>query len=654
MLCSSKFGRLSRVLSSVLLALCGLVALSSCGGGSSMGSMSGPAGSGNMTGGGGSMAGSGGCTGMNCGMTYVTLTDATGDFMSYTVAVTSLALKRADGTLVETLPAAATVDFTQLVDLSELVSAAAVPSGEYVGVTLTLDYSHAAIYVNVNGNAVQATPLDANGQPLTTISAQITLDDAHHLNVAPGAVARLALDFNLAESNTVNTSVTPPTVTVQPFLVASVVPLDQKQLRVRGSLVKVDASGSSYTIALQPFDDDAGDHTAQLTVTVTAQTSYEINGTSYAGSAGLTALAALPAGTMTVAFGTLTESSMTFTAASVEAGSSVVGVGADTLSGTVIARSANLLTVRGGFWFRSDDEDGFESHNVMVAVGPDTSVTEQTQPSASPGIQSISVGQHIDVWGKAGTDGSGGPTLDATAGRVRLDVTRLTGTVAAPPAPGPMGGPVTITVTLSSLDGVDVSNFNFAGTGSSSANDANPKTYLVTIPVALPATGLAINAPVRLFGFVTPFGSAPPDFAAQTLVNYSATQSLLLVSWGDGTATPFTSLSGTGLVLNASAFALGAIHFIETGPTTLDLTTLSTGPTIVPDPSAMDMFAIQTGSHMQPMVPEAVYQDFSMFEAALAAQLNGTNVALGMIATGRYDPPSNTFTATRIGISLKD
>jgi hypothetical protein len=43
-----------------------------------------------------------------------------------------------------------------------------------------------------------------------------------------------------------------------------------------------------------------------------------------------------------------------------------------------------------------------------------------------------------------------------------------------------------------------------------------------------------------------------------------------------------------------------------------------------------------------------------MFEAALAAQLNGTNVALNMIATGHYDSPSNTFTATRIGISIKD
>jgi hypothetical protein len=641
---TSKPGRLARVFSSLLLAFCGLVGLSSCGGGS-MGS---------MMSGGGSMAGGQACTGMNCGMTVVTLTDATGDFMSYTVAVTSLALKRADGTLVETLPAAATVDFTQLVDLSELVSAASIPSGEYVGVTLTLDYSHAAIFVNVNGSAVQATPLGTNSQPVRTLTAQVTLDDTHHLVVAPGAVARLALDFNLAESNVVNTAVTPPTVTVQPFLVASIVPLDQKQLRVRGSLVKVDTSGSTYTIALQPFDGDAAKQFGQVTVAVAAQTTYEINGTSYAGASGFTALAALPAGTMTLAFGTLTESSMTFTAAMVEAGSSVAGVGADTLSGTVVARSGNVLSVRGGFWFRSDDDDEFESRNVMVTIGSGTTVTQQTQPSGNPGIQAISVGQHVDVWGKAATDGSGNPTLDATAGRVRLDVTRLTGTLTAPPTPGLMGGPATITVSLASLDGVDISNFDFAGTGSSSQDNASPNSYVVTIPAALPLTGFALNSPVRLFGFVTPFGSAPPDFTAQTFVNFSATESLLLLSWGDGTTTPFASLSGTGLVLNASAFSMGAVHAIQTGPTTLDLTKLSTGPTLVPDPTGMDIFAIQTGSHMQPMVPETVYQDFSMFETALAAQLNGSNLALNMIATGRYDTPSNTFTATRIGLSIKD
>ena len=63
----------------------------------------------------------------------------------------------------------------------------------------------------------------------------------------------------------------------------------------------------------------------------------------------------------------------------------------------------------------------------------------------------------------------------------------------------------------------------------------------------------------------------------------------------------------------------------------------------------------QAGSQMQTMVPVSAYQDFSMFEAALASQLSGSNRALNLIATGHYaPPPNNTFTATRIGIALNN
>ncbi|MGD8379136.1 MAG: hypothetical protein PVI56_05980, partial [Gammaproteobacteria bacterium] len=48
----------------------------------------------------------------DCGQIYVGLTDADGDFLSYTVDVTSLTLKRADGTTVEALPHSTRVDFT--------------------------------------------------------------------------------------------------------------------------------------------------------------------------------------------------------------------------------------------------------------------------------------------------------------------------------------------------------------------------------------------------------------------------------------------------------------------------------------------------------------------------------------------------------------
>src|SRR5271165_5072825 len=59
----------------------------------------------------------------NCGPALVTLTDAPGDFVSYIVTIDSLQLTNANGTTVQILPNATQVDFAQLVDLSEVVSA---------------------------------------------------------------------------------------------------------------------------------------------------------------------------------------------------------------------------------------------------------------------------------------------------------------------------------------------------------------------------------------------------------------------------------------------------------------------------------------------------------------------------------------------------
>src|SRR5438046_10450562 len=82
------------------------------------------------------------------GVAMVTLTDAPGDFLSYRLAVVSLKLTRADGTAVETLPAPSKVEFAQLANLSEVISARQVSTGTYTGVSMTLDYSGATIVVD--------------------------------------------------------------------------------------------------------------------------------------------------------------------------------------------------------------------------------------------------------------------------------------------------------------------------------------------------------------------------------------------------------------------------------------------------------------------------------------------------------------------------
>src|SRR5882672_10074840 len=207
-------------------------------------------GSGDM---GGSNTGGNGttCSG-SCGSTLITMQDAAGDFLSYTVDVVSLKLRKASGATVETLPATTRVDFAQLVDLSELISAGQIPAGDYVAATMTVDYSNASITADDGaGGSVALTPLDSSGNALTgPVDLTVQLDNRHHLIITPGRTARLAFDFNLAVSNTVDLGTA--TVTVTPMIQATVVPPADLKIRVRGTLVATDTVANTYTINVRP------------------------------------------------------------------------------------------------------------------------------------------------------------------------------------------------------------------------------------------------------------------------------------------------------------------------------------------------------------------------------------------------------------------
>src|SRR5258706_3592779 len=117
------------------------------------------------------------------GVVGISLTDTAGDFLSYTVDVTSLTLTKADGTVVQALPLRTRVDFARLVDLTEFVTAVTIPSGNYVSATLNLDYANADIQVD-DGTGVPVPPVppanirDSQGVQVTTLSMSVKLDPA--------------------------------------------------------------------------------------------------------------------------------------------------------------------------------------------------------------------------------------------------------------------------------------------------------------------------------------------------------------------------------------------------------------------------------------------------------------------------------------------
>ena len=592
----------------------------------------------------------------NCGMAMVSMTDAPGDFISYMVKVVSLQLKRSDGTVVETVPVTTQVDFAQLVNLSEIVSAEQIPAGSYVSAAMTIDFTSATIVVDNGTTGVTiaaANVIDgATSLPLAAPNpTQMTLNldlSRNAFIVTEHAIANLALDFNLAASNTIAPSNTNPmTVTVNPVLTASLVPDATKQIRVRGPLVSVDSGTSSFIINVRPFFNSSGDG-GQFTVNTTSTTTFSINNASSTGSAGLTQLAALAAGTAVVAYGTWDKSTETFTASSVLAGSSVPGMMHDSVDGTVLSRSGNVLTVANGVIFpieEGENEDDMRfSRQMAVTVGSGTTVTEDGQMGTFT-IQDISVGQHLQLSGKLGQDSSGNPTLDATAGSARLTVTSLSGTVTALAAN-------LVTVNLQSLDGQMPTRFNFAGSGTSTANDASAAAYSVAVPAALATTGLSVGAPVRFLGFVAPFGQAPPDFNASTLLNFAGTRALLNLQWPiSGSTAPFATLSATELLISQAVLQTTTEHFIRIGFVSFDPTTLTAGLALVPDPSASSLWLAI--AHIKSENIET-FSTFADFTAALTTDLNGTSAVVHIAADGPYDSTSGTLSVDKMIVLIND
>jgi hypothetical protein len=601
-----------------------------------------------------------GCDAATCGTVYVGITDADGDFLSYSVDVVSLTLRKANGAVVETLPVTTRVDFAQLVDLSEFVTAATIPNGAYVEGQIRLDYTNAEVTVEIAGEPRAARVVDASGQPLGMVDLDIRLDNRNHVMIAPGVPAFLQLDFDLAASHSVDISTMPVTAVAEPFIVASVEPVIDKELRVRGPLVSVDTAASSYVIDVRPFHHQTA-RFGELTVKTTAATAFEIDGTPYIGADGLAVLAQSPAGTPTVAFGTLMLASRDFTAVRVHAGTSVPGPSFDVVWGNVTARDGDTLTVRGATLITRSGRVAFVRADITLLVGPDTRVTRDGQGGNSLTEDVISVGQRIHAFGVL-SEGNGQPTLnalapdapaadsvaltadsaaltlDATSGRVRLHLTHLTGTVAG-------ANPGALILDLFSIDGRRPAIFDFTGTGAAPDSDADPENYEIATG-APNLTRLITGSPARVFGFVTPFGAAPPDFEGRTVVDFQEVRAFLGIGWGiDGTSAPFLSMAGTGLVIDNANPDIGLRHFIAIGPVLVDLKGLSTPPTVVPA-DGRALFAIG-----EPRLVE-VFSDFERFAQALSEKLAGGQKALAMSAQGRYDAGSTTFTANYVSVSL--
>jgi hypothetical protein len=570
-------------------------------------------------------------------------------FSTYVVGISLYSVTRTDGYV--SYPAGYTAeefaDLTQRVDLTELLNVVGIPSGTYTSLVIGIDYSIPLVYLNGSATAATVENTAGTADP-GIIYVTVKLDPSHPLVVGFNHSTPLALDFNLAASN----EIAPVTniVIVRPFAEAATPSNDAEPVRARGLTVVSNPGQNNFVEDLRPFEDNVYSTVGALTVNTSASTYFNIDGTVLTGNAGLEALNKVASNTPIEAYGTLGDMSTitpALNATQVYAGTVVSNGEYEHVRGTVSAINGDSVSVIGATYLYY--EGYCQSNlcftyypNATIDIGPSTVVTQDNVDvtASSLSYKSISVGSQIDAIGTGTTNSSNYLTLDASSGLVRLQSTPIWGNLDT----GTSGA---ATVNLISMGNTDfaASTFNFANTGTSSANQASAVGYVVDTAGASPGADQSATVSgtlVRIDGFPTPAGSAPPDFNAIDVIPPDSEPADLVVQWnkGAGTTAPFTSYDTASLALN---LANADVAQVLVGPATLGL---SGTPAI--NISGATQFAIGNATNGVSM-----YSTSSAFLTDLGTSLNGSTSVFRVVAVGSYDGTTNTFTASRLEVALE-
>jgi hypothetical protein len=640
------------------------------------------------------------------GIGWFTVTDEPANFASYIVNIDSVVLTGVANGAVSVVTIPETVDFTKLKDVSELWASASIPNDTYTSATITVDYTSANISVIVNGAPQQATVVNSSGTAVTTIAVTVTLDPVNQAFIIPTYATtsgiRLAIDFDLAASNSVDYGKSPAQVTVNPYFTIATSAADNKLIRIRGPLVNTSVTEQTYSVYVRPFFDEVNtagtlsmfDNASKFSLSATASTSptcpnttplFTINGTSYTGAAGISVLSQTSAGsTMTASYTTYHPTTTPIATAAIFC--TVYMIGGSTLEdfytfgveGDVVARNGNTLTVRGPTLAATSAETvTFFETDANVILGSGTQVTEDDVPTnGSLNYNSISVGDHIVARGVCAANSTNclinnALTLDATGtsqtntGSVRLQPTEVFGSLVATAAGS-------LEMNLANIGIYPASAFNFAGTGTSTATDAAPASYLVNTSALTLPTDLAVGGPVFADGIVAPFGSAPPDFTAAAVPDEAEQPATLLFTYQSaGTASAFSTLSDSALTLDLANTQLVSAQ-ITIGAEVIDLTTLPAGtPMIVPQivPTPPPPIKVATANITEAQLPPvflplfsvgstangiSCFNSFTVFTSTLMKDFTAAtpSAMVALDARGTYNRATNTFTAAAVNVVL--
>jgi hypothetical protein len=205
--------------------------------------------------------------------------------------------------------------------------------------------------------------------------------------------------------------------------------------------------------------------------------------------------------------------------------------------------------------------------------------------------------------------------------------------------------PGRVTLHLRAIDRLGIDLFSFNGTGVNSMSDADPLEYEVETGT-LSLDGLEVDKWARVFGFVAPFGEAPPDFFGRTVIDHRDIPAALGIAWGiTGTGSPFSTMGPELLALNMDDGSIGVRHHLLLGRRLVDLFDLPGVPAIAPT-DGRGLYGLWEPGHVE------LFADFAAFVDELSVRLGAGAKAHALAAYGAYDESTLTVTAHRVVVHL--
>jgi hypothetical protein len=559
----------------------------------------------------------------------VSITDAASDDVeSFTVDVTSIDLHKLGGAVVSVVSTPTTVDLATLSDTSQILNAHTVPAGTYVSATITLDFTNSVCMLN--GQTTPATILDDAGNPLTGPLVLPIQFGANRLICPFNRHKLLEFDFDLNQSLMSDTIGN--TVTVEPAFAMHVDPAAPKPLVALGTLTSVDTGMSTFVGELTALD---GTPIGPATFHVSTATIYQIDGVPSVGAAGLTDLAAMPAGTSFQALATIDPLQPELEVVVLEVGSGTWNGGDDIVEGHIVDRAGAagtdpILTVLG---HSSNAAHTVFQFNTTFTVTASFANTKVVRPASATiyDADDLNVGQRIRVFGTLT-----GVTMDATAARdvVRMQPTAVFGHATGAPAPPDLE------IDLTRVDLRPQSAFTWASGGPTPPDPAHFSLLVNNLGSGL---GIAATTPVAAVGFFSAFDDANEDFQATALANLENVPSLMLVHNRPAGLVVDATASAASIVLTISGTAVPG-EFAIIDQSLIGVTQLPTSPSPTIQPPALAgprWYSIRdkvTGS-------TTIYIVFADFSAALDNLLTGGATIDHITAVGIYTSASNTIAA---------